>query len=220
MPFRPELVIFDLDGTLIEFPHDYLFEETHRILNELSRPLVHMSILKTCFSSFDYFQFIPEPERLGFMEYFWESFNHRNYPEPVPLPGSYELLESLADRGIKIAIATARTASQNELLEQLAYTGFAEYISMIAPRDKQDADWMNKQSQIRHICDSLNVIPEQSAMVGDIPPDITSAKHAGIGFSIAVRSGGIDDVILKAAEPDLLLDSIADIRLNEREFIE
>lgn len=54
-----DLVLFDLDGTLIEFHHQYLFEQTHRILEQLGHPPVQQTILNDCFSDFDYFRFSP-----------------------------------------------------------------------------------------------------------------------------------------------------------------
>ena len=48
-------------------------------------------------------------------------------------------------------------------------------------------------------------------MIGDIPPDIESAKRAGLGFSVAVLSGGIEQGVLEAAKPDLLVENIADL---------
>ncbi len=110
-----------------------------------------------------------------------------------------------------MAIATARTGTESSLREKLKHTGFAEYISVVAPRHTQDSDWMNKQEQIHRICQTLNIKEENTAMVGDIPPDITSAQEAGVGFTVAVRSGGIDEEILRAARPDLLVQSVYEL---------
>ena len=214
MSFKPELVIFDLDGTLVEFPHDYLYRETYRIIDSLSFPRVEQCVLQSCFSSFDYFRFVEESERDRFVEHFWRSFDHTNYPKPVPVAGALNLLKALSEHGLPIAIATARTSSEEKLRAELAVTGFLPFVSMIAPRHFNDANWMDKRCQINYICETLSIAPSGAVMVGDIPPDVISARQAGVGFTVAVLSGGINKEILRSAEPDLLLPSVAEIHQN------
>ncbi|HQH26754.1 MAG TPA: HAD family hydrolase [Oligoflexia bacterium] len=211
IPFKPELVIFDLDGTLVHFPHDYLFRETNRILEELTWPPVEEAVLEETFSLFDYFSFIEEDKRVRFQEHFWQAFDHKNYPAPVPFTGSVKCLQTLSDLGISIAIATARAYAEEELQAALAGTGILDFIDVLVPRRVQDRDWMDKSGQIQEICQRLDVSTKKSVMVGDIPPDITSASEAGVGFTVAVLSGGIREEILRRAAPDLVVENVDEL---------
>ncbi len=80
-----DLIIFDLDGTLVEFHHDYLFSETQRILQKMGRDEIALSRLRETFSLFDYFSFAgPKSERDHFVEEFWGMFNWDGFPQVTP----------------------------------------------------------------------------------------------------------------------------------------
>ena len=49
-----ELFIFDLDGTLVEFHHEYLFNQAHAIIEKLSHPPIAPDVLENFFSAFDF----------------------------------------------------------------------------------------------------------------------------------------------------------------------
>jgi phosphoglycolate phosphatase-like HAD superfamily hydrolase len=214
LSFDPELVIFDLDGTLIEFPHDYLYEQTARIIEELSWHQVEKRVLEDHFSAFDYFGFVEKDLRDLFIERFQQRFDHADFPAAIPLPGAADVLQKLKSKGIPVGIATARSCSEGELRGQLQNTGFLDAISAIALRTGSDGDWMDKAMQILSICQRLEIKPEKSIMIGDVPPDITSARQIGIGFTVAVLSGGIREDVLRKACPDLLLANVGELNYN------
>lgn len=212
MPFTmPKLVIFDLDGTLVEFPHEFLYLETERILSEFSYPPVKRSILESCFSDFDYFRFMDETKREEFTERFWESFDWPNYPKAVLFPASLAVLERFAEQGVSLAIATARLGPEEKIREDLRETGMLEHLSVIAPREDSSQDWTDKKVQIRHVCGNLGISVKEAIMVGDTPPDIESAKELGLACSVAVLSGGINKDILEKVKPDLLISNIGEL---------
>jgi phosphoglycolate phosphatase-like HAD superfamily hydrolase len=214
LSFNPGLVIFDLDGTLIEFPHDYLYEQTAQIIEELSWPQVEKRVLEDHFSAFDYFGFVAENLRDLFIERFAQRFDHACFPAAVPFDGAADVLQKLKNKGIHVGIATARSCSEQELRRQLQHTGFLDAISVIALRTSSDGDWMDKANQILSICQQLEIRPEKTIMIGDVPPDITSARQIGVGFTVAVLSGGIREDVLKEACPDLLLGGVGELNCN------
>lgn len=204
-------MIFDLDGTLVEFPHEFMFSESLRIIERLAHPTVERCLLEECFSEFDFFRFVRDDAPETFIERFWAEFNWDAYPRCPVLPGAEELCSQLYSLGTKLAVATARIGSESELLESLDHTNLGERFAVLAGRPDNDHHWKDKRPQIRKVCAELGVHPAEAVMVGDIPPDITSAREAGVGLTVAVLSGGIREDILAAAQPDLLIDSVLDL---------
>jgi len=206
-----DLIIFDLDGTLIEFHQEYLFEQTFKILEELKHPPVEKSILKHHFSMFDYFAFVTERQE-HFVETFWTSFDWENFPKPKNIPNALELLDQLTNAGYSMAIATARLTTETALRQELAHTKLLDFISHVSTRNSETVDWKDKTEMILGVCKAHNVPPERTVMIGDVPADIQSAKQVRIGLSIAVKSGGIKEEVLAATSPDYIIETIADLQ--------
>ncbi len=211
MDFKAKLVIFDLDGTLVEFPHEFLFSEAERILSSLSHPAVPRATLEQCFSDFDFFRFVEVPEKESFIAQFWESFNWVEFPKATPFEAAEPLCRSFFDSGVKLAIATARVGCKEKLYQELSEHPFAGHLSLVETREDEGLEWTDKLPQISRICQQLNIAPHDAMIIGDIPPDITSGKKAGLGCTVGVLSGGIKKEVLQAAEPDILVESIAEL---------
>ena len=208
---QPKLIVFDLDGTLIEFPREYLFRETERILLEFVHPPVCRTELERSFSAFDYFGFIDQAKRQIFSDFFEKAFDWDNFPAPSVLEEVSETLARLQSAGFDLAIATSRYCSAEELREELSETGLLGYFSLLTTRERQEQHWTDKTSQLTRVLQSFGVEPSAAMMVGDIPSDIYSAKKVGIGTAVAVLSGGISETVLKLAEPDILLTHMKEL---------
>lgn len=209
------LAIFDLDGTLIEFHHTYLFEQAQMILPRLGFEDVKRELLKHLFSEFDFFGFSPATRRAEVEKGFWELFDIKNFPPPVLIDGVLEVLEDLASVGLHTAIATARAESEEMLMGRLKGTGLLKYIDVVCTRQSDEIHWTDKTGTIKTCLNRCGCSPNQAFMVGDIPPDIQSAKATGLALAIAVESGGIGAHVLRKAEPDFLLSSLKGLRLDE-----
>ena len=208
MKDRPKLVIFDLDGTLVEFPQEYLLTETERILAHLQHPEVTRDVLEDCFADFDFFRFLQVEQVEEFVERFWSHFDWARYPSSIALRGAATVLKELADLGLKIAIATARRSEIAEIEADLEQAGLREFFICIEARNAGEDNWQDKQRQIRDICRAVGVLPAETVMVGDIPADIITAKQAGVGLTVAVLSGGIREAVLRKAGPDIILNDL------------
>ncbi|MFN8390398.1 MAG: HAD family hydrolase [Bdellovibrionota bacterium] len=202
------LLIFDLDGTLVEFPRDYIFSQTDRILAELGHPPVTAEEMLHAFCLFDFFSFVQDPNRKEFIDRYWRSFDWVNYPKPSPLEGAASVLAELKQRGHTLALATARLDPVAELRDCLLATGFLDHLDHLECRPGEHVEWTDKTGHIDRICRKFGVSPQQAVFVGDIPADVKSAKLAGVGVTVAVLSGGIYRSVLEAAEPDHILDDV------------
>jgi phosphoglycolate phosphatase-like HAD superfamily hydrolase len=209
--FTPKAVLFDLDGTLIEFHKQFLFEETERLVDEAGLEQVSRDVLDDCFCDFDYFRWVEAARRDEFTNFFWKSFDFAAFPSPIPIEGARTALEALSTKGVACFIVTARVASQAELETELEATGFLPFLAGAIGRPGNHVDWQDKVSMIHSACQAAGVAPEETAMVGDIPPDIISAREAGVATCIAVKSGTIREHVLAKAKPDLILPSVASL---------
>lgn len=209
--FAPRLVIFDLDGTLVEFPHDFLFQQAFNVIQRFGYECVSEEVLSDSFKAFDFFRFIPEARREEFAERFWGNFDWANYPKAKAIDGAHAVLAELKSRGVETAIATARITPLEELSRELEDIGLLENISYIATRLSAEVPWTDKTQHIGEICRCLSVEPKDAVMVGDIPSDILTAREAGAGMTVAVMSGGIRRDVLEQAGPDLVISNVSDL---------
>lgn len=208
----PELVIFDLDGTLIDYQHEFLFQEALRVLPQLGYPNITRTDLEDWFCSNNFFGYVPLAEQRSFEALFWEKLDKTKEPMPCELTGVRDVLEYLNDRNILCAIATARACTPEELSLELHATGFMKFISMVATKSCDDRHWSEKAPQIQTICDTLGVHPLNAWMVGDNPCDVISARNAGLGAALAVKSGKIYQDILEQTKPDAILENVGNLK--------
>ena len=201
----PKLVIFDLDGTLVEFPKEYIFSQTHRILGEFDHPPVERAEMELHFSRFDLFKFVRHDDREGFIERYWSAFDWDNYPKPVPLKGSVSLLQKLKAMGLFTALATARLDTVDKLRADLAESDLLPHLDHLLPRAGEHIHWTDKTGQLLELCDRFGVSPAEAMFIGDIPSDVISARKVGLGTAVAVLSGGIVQEVLAEANPDFIL---------------
>jgi phosphoglycolate phosphatase-like HAD superfamily hydrolase len=211
-------IIFDFDGTLVEFPTKFMFDETHRIINLLGLPKITDEELEDCFSDFDFFRFarglmndLQAEEQ--FKNSYWKEFKWHQFPLGIPFPETAETLGRLSKMGYELSIATARVITPEELFEELNRCGIGSFfkIKHIQTRLSHADEWKDKTPQIKNLIDTMNIPAEDSMIVGDIPSDVMSGKETELGFTIAVQSGGIKKEVLEACEPDAVLLHLGDL---------
>lgn len=142
---------------------------------------------------------------------FIREFREEAKPPARLLPGALETLDYLASKKVQLAIATARAQLPESIREDLIHTGLLTRIDCITSRSCRTLTWRDKSLQILAACHHAAVPPTNSFMVGDNPTDSISARAAGIGGIIAVRSGHIIDELLLQPEPHHILDSVKDM---------
>lgn len=213
----PELLIIDLDGTLVDTVPD-LAACADAMLADLGRnPCgesavrnwvgngVERLVKRVLTGSLD-----AEPDETQlqrglakFMSHYADNVSLRSRP----YPGARHLLEYARSRGIPAVCVTNKPRRFTEtLLEDLGLRqGFALVLSGDSlARKKPDP------MPLRHAAAHFGVPPQRCLMVGDSRTDVAAARAAGIPV-VCVSYGYNHGEDIRAAGPDAVIDSLEEL---------
>ena len=125
-----------------------------------------------------------------------------------------ELLSSLSNRGVKIAVISNDDASHTE--SALISFDIAPYVDFVAGGD---GPYRHKPAPdaLLAATDRLGVAPARTAVVGDAVTDLEMGRAAGAGLLVGVLTGASSGEELAEAA-DLVLKSIGEIRGRRRAY--
>ena len=132
-------------------------------------------------------------------------------PDPVelahPLTDLPALFDALEARGITSTIATSDNREPTE--RTLAALGIADRVAGLVCADdgllvKPAADG------VLHLCAAVGITPDRTAVVGDSPVDLAMGRAAGVRRMIGVLTG-VGDRAALSGQADILLGSIAEL---------
>jgi len=176
LPF--DLVIFDLDGTVVD-----TLTPTLRCFQEALAPaLGRVPTLEEIRDRFGpsepeiFTAWVGEGEASDAIARLYTCYD-RVFHEMGPFPGVKELLVDLRGRGYKTALFTGRgRPSTQVLLEAMEMDVLFDdtVTGEEAARPKPAPDG------VRMILDHLSIPPERAALVGDSPLDVAAARAAGV----------------------------------------
>ncbi len=200
MPVK--LIIFDLDGTLVDTARDITealnhaikphglkpvsVEETTALIGEGTTRLIQKALSPLG---------KPDEETVkaalkSFLDYYSENLavHSRLYPN---VKKTLSKLKSF-DRAV---LSNKREDLSRRLLEDLGIAG--EFV-LIAGSDTTSSRKPSPEP-VRYVLDKTGVLPEEALVIGDSPYDIEAAKGAGVK-SVAVTYGYRDRALLKDAD--------------------
>lgn len=126
-------------------------------------------------------------------------------PDPValarPITNLLSLFATLRARGLKIAIATTDDRAPTEAT--LIGLGVDALVDAMLCAD-DGVPVKPAPDMVLELCRKLDVAPARAAVVGDSTADLQMGRSAGAGLVIGVRSG---------VSPDSLLEPLADVVL-------
>lgn len=210
-----KLVIFDLDGTLLDTMEDIANSCNHaleacgcpkRRLDEFN-----MLVGRGIFNLFR--GALPEDMRTEEMiekmaGYFVPHYNEHKCDCTKPYPGIMELLETLAAEGISFAVASNKYQQGTEELVEKIFGRFS-FVRILGQRDgkpiKPDPKIVEEAME-----GLLGVKPEEVVYCGDSDVDMQTGLNAGVR-TIGVTWGFRTREELAAYSPWMLADSPAEI---------
>ena len=185
--FPYSLVVFDLDGTLVDSASD-IAEAVNRTLVDWSLPRVEESVIRGWIgdgaralvaSAFSYAGKEIELDEVmpGFMVHYADCL----LLYPTVYPGVVKTLQSLRERGIAVAVCTNKPERfVRPLLDALDLGGYFEVIvgGDTLPERKPSA------VPLLHVVQHFGLQPAQCLMVGDSATDIQTAAAAGVPMAL------------------------------------
>ena len=212
---RVRVLIFDLDGTLIDskldlalsinamleymgrapIPHEIIYS----FVGNGAPVLVRRSLLEGTSPAE-----ITDAEADRGLAYFLAYYRAHMLDNTVPYPGVREGLASLAQ--YSMAVLTNKPVNfSRAILDGLDLSRYFRYVYGGNSFEKKKPDPFGVHILLR----DLQSTPSEAMMVGDSDVDVRTARNAGI-WSCGVTYGlGIDS--LRANPPDLLIDSLTDL---------
>lgn len=208
------LVIFDLDGTLLDTIGD-LAESCNHALRQVSLPehnideyrfFVGNGITRLVERALP--QSWRTPERIALVRgYFLEYYMEHIDLHTMPYDGVTDMLRLLQSSGLRFAVASNKfQAGTSRLVGR--FFPFVAFDSVRGSRD--DVPFKPAPDVISHILRETGVAPSEAVMIGDSAVDIATARNAGID-SIGVTWGFRPRSELVAASAERLADTPADV---------
>ncbi|MGA7981192.1 MAG: phosphoglycolate phosphatase [Chromatiaceae bacterium] len=215
---RPQMILVDLDGTLIDSVPDLAFC-VDAMMERLGRPShgeaavrnwvgngVERLVRRALIGRLDGEPADDDYERAYpiFIDLYRENTSQRS----VLYPGVREGLDYLTAEGYPLGCVTNKAAQFTEPL--LANLGIRDAFRIVIsgdslPRKKPDP------MPLLHAAKHFGVSPADSLMVGDSVSDVKAARAAGFGI-VCMTYGYNHGRDIREAEPDAVIDSLAEIR--------
>ena len=215
---KPQMILIDLDGTLIDSVPDlaYCVDEMMRHLNMPLRGAdkvrnwvgngVERLVRRALIDRLD-----GEPDEALYARaypVFLELYAENTSKRSRLYPGVAEGLHYLKGAGFPLGCVTNKAARFTEPL--LRDLGIADYFSVTIcgdalPKKKPDPQ------PLLYAAEFFKVAPQASLMIGDSVSDVKAARAAG--FQIVCMSYGYNHgEDIRASHPDAVIDSLAEIR--------
>jgi phosphoglycolate phosphatase len=186
-PTRPQLVIFDLDGTLTDSARGIVSSFRHAL-----------GSVRAAVPDGDLASMIVGPPmqhtlgRLGLGERtdaaiaaYRADYTSRGWAMSDLFDGIPELLADLRSAGVRLAVATSKAEPTARRI--LAHFGVEEYFEVVAGASV-DGSRAAKADVVAHALAQLGTLPERTMMVGDRSHDVEGAAAHGIG-TVVVQWG-------------------------------
>ncbi len=215
---KPEMILIDVDGTLVDSVPDLAFC-VDEMMKRLGRPEhgeskvrdwvgngVERLVRRALIGQLD-----GEPEEADFQRaypIFLELYAVNTSQRSLLYPGIREGLDYLKQQGYRLGCVTNK-ASQFTL-PLLRDLGIHDEFEIIVAGDslpKKKPDPL----PLLHAAEQLGVKPEQAMMIGDSQSDVKAARAAG--FQIVCMSYGYNHgEDIRSYHPDAVIDSLTEIR--------
>lgn len=219
-PNNFKAVLFDLDGTLIEFKFP-VKESRRAMIDFLKRNGYQTDNLNDYMRTQDLFDDIQNQwyssQKLAEMHTFpdlreslfriLDDFEYDSHKESRPLRGCLDLIKKLNEAGIQTGLVT--NSGRGSVISVLSDYGYLEYMEVVVTRN----DMKRMKPRPDGLLEAMKLLqlgPEDLLYVGDSILDIEASRQAGIKCAV-ISSGLYSSDVLRQKNPDFILESIEDV---------
>ena len=206
---RFPVVLFDLDGTLVDSGSMILASFRHATRTVLAREIPDEVLLAHVGgATLDEQMRALDAARVDDLVASYREHNGPLHDELQPCAGVVDVLERLHAEGRRLGVVTAKRQATVGLAFRVLPLGHlfdAVVASDDVARNKPHPDGILRALELLH------ARPEDAAYVGDSPFDVEAAKRAGV-YAVAVGWGGIHPrERLEACAPDVFVESAEEL---------
>ncbi len=209
-----KLVIFDLDGTLLDTIAD-LAESTNHALKQLGYPTHDVETIRTFVGNGInklLERALPAHEQteenvMRMRSYFVPYYDAHNADLSSPYPGIVSLLEDLQAKGIMLAVASNKYQEATVKLVK-HYFPMIDFVEILGQREGVNVK--PDPSIVFDILKKANVSPEETLYVGDSGVDMQTAINAGVD-AVGVAWGFRPRAELESFQPMGLIDKAEEL---------
>lgn len=205
-----KLVIFDLDGTLVD-AYEAIIRSVNFTLQKTGYPKASAMRIRKAVGWGDkrlLAAFIKEGQIVQALAIYRKHHRKSLKQYSKLLPYSKNALEYLSGKKIKIAIASNRPTEFTHII--LKYLKLKKYFDYVLCADKLPKGKPHPEILIR-ILKKLKVKPGEAIFVGDMAVDVETAHNARLK-AIAVTTGSSSRLEIKKARPWGMLKSLASLK--------
>jgi phosphoglycolate phosphatase len=197
-------IIFDWSGTLVD-DLPAVLKASNFVLTQSGKPAMSLAEFRAEFQlpfTRFYDRHTPHVPMAQLEEWFHKEFRQAQ-DSVVELPHARDFLKFC--RAKKLRTFLLSTVHADHFQAQCRGNGFDAFI------DRPYTDVWDKREKIHAILAENHLQPDETLFVGDMEHDIATAKHGGI-HSCAVLTGYNTLEQLRAAEPDVIVEHLAELR--------
>lgn len=207
-----DLVIFDLDGTLIDSKED-LANSVNATLQWTGRPPVSPAVVATYVGNGAPVlvrralgRDATEEEVRKALEYFLAYYREHMLDHTRLYPGVREGLDELRSAGARMAVLTNKPARFSQAI--IDGLGLHDYFFRVYGGNSFD---QKKPSPvgISRLCEETGAGRDQTLMVGDSWVDVKTARNAGV--AAAGVNWGLQPESFREEPPDLMVDEMTEL---------
>ncbi len=215
---RPQAIVFDLDGTLIDSAPD-LQAAINRILAEAGRrplaveavkAMVGDGVPKLVERAFAATGGLPDggsDALAAWVARFGEDYENCGFPLTHPFAGTLAVLAALSEAGLPLALCTNKPqAATEEILERL---GLARFFGAVVGGDAVPGMRKPHPGHLLAAIEALGVEPAGAVMVGDHLNDLSCAR--GAGMPVVLCAYGYSRTPVAEMGADAVIERIEDL---------
>ncbi|MFT3935084.1 MAG: HAD family hydrolase [Chitinophagaceae bacterium] len=198
-------VIFDLDGTIANTLPLCIEAFRQSVEPLVQRSITDEEIIATFGPSEEgtIMALAPNHYDKGVADYL-HYYNQLHHMCPVPFEGMREILQTLKEKGVHIAMVTGKGKHSTDI--SLQYFQLSHFFEMI---ETGSPEGPRKAAGIQCVLDGWPAINKEAIIyVGDAPSDITASRQAGIAVVAAAWAETAEPATLIPLQPDALFYTI------------